>query len=65
VGANAHVGDAKSTVGDLGLTLIGKNTEIPPDFRIGRNVVIAPDFSEAKLLKRFPDRVIPAGTAIE
>jgi len=65
VGANAHVGDAKSTVGDLGLTLIGKNTEIPPDFRIGRNVVLGTDFSEAKLLKRFPDKVIPAGADIE
>ncbi len=64
VGANAHVGELKA-VGDLGLTLIGKNTEIPPDFRISRNVVIGTDFSEAKLLKRFPDKVIPAGTEIE
>jgi glucose-1-phosphate adenylyltransferase len=63
IGARARVGELKA-VGDLGLTLVGKNTHIPEDFRVGRNCVLSTDFREPQLKKRFPDGEMPPNTEL-
>jgi len=63
VGAKAHVGEL-TEVGDLGLTLVGKNSRIPAEFRVGCNCMLATDVTEAQLRKRFPDGQMPAHAEI-
>jgi len=63
LGKNARVGE-KRDVGDLGLTLIGKNTRVPEGFHIGRNCVLGTDFSEEDLLRHYPGSQVPPGTEL-
>lgn len=42
VGKNARVGEIRD-VGDLGITLVGKNTQIPAGFKVGRGATIGVD----------------------
>ncbi|MGQ9621944.1 MAG: glucose-1-phosphate adenylyltransferase [Candidatus Caldatribacteriaceae bacterium] len=44
-----------------GLTVVGKNTRIPPRARIGRNCRIGPDLD----FSDFPDLFIPSGESLE
>jgi len=63
IGARARVGELKE-VGDLGLTLIGKNSNVPEDFSVGRNCLLSTDVTNEKLNKRFPDGKMPPNTEI-
>ena len=51
-----------STV-QLGITLIGKNSHIPPGFTVGRNVVVGTDLAIDDF-GEFDDKVIPNGKKI-
>ncbi len=62
IGQNARVGEIQ-TVGDIGLTLIGKSAHIPPGFRVGRNCIVGTDADE-KDFAAFPDQIMPSGTQI-
>lgn len=44
-----------------GLTVVGKNTRIPPEIRIGRNCRIGPDLD----YEDFPSECVPSGESIE
>lgn len=44
-----------------GLTVVGKNTRIPPGILIGRNCRIGPDLD----FEDFPDSAIPSGESLE
>jgi glucose-1-phosphate adenylyltransferase len=66
VGAGARIGweedqppDVQSDAHD-GITVVGKNTPIPPHTRIGHSCTVAADLSE----KAFDTDLIPSGTAI-
>jgi hypothetical protein len=50
-------------VGDLGITLVGKNSRIPDGFRVGRNVVLGTDLRDEHFAE-FPDKHIPPGTEL-
>jgi glucose-1-phosphate adenylyltransferase len=66
VGENAHIGYSAdyrpNPLGHLvsGLTVIGKNTCIRPQVRIGRNCVIAPDLD----VSDFTVEVVPSGATV-
>jgi glucose-1-phosphate adenylyltransferase len=62
IGNNAVVGEIQE-VGDLGLTMIGKNTRIPAGFRVGRNCVLGTDLSEEDFAQ-FKDKHVPADTEL-
>ena len=59
IGHNARVGRI-SEVGDLGITCVGKNSQVPPGFTIGRSCIIGTDL-QARDLDAFPDRQVPDG----
>lgn len=42
IGKNAKIGQIRD-VGDLGITLIGKNTQIPANFKVGRGTTVGSD----------------------
>ncbi|MBN1965713.1 MAG: glucose-1-phosphate adenylyltransferase [Anaerolineae bacterium] len=60
VGKNARIGE-KRDVGDLGLSIIGKNTRVPAEAKIGCNCVLGTDLSESHFA-RFPGLVVPDDT---
>ena len=66
VGRGAYVGWGKdytvNTLGQLtsGITLVGKNTQLPPRLRVGRNCVLASDLQESD----FASEAIPSGATI-
>jgi glucose-1-phosphate adenylyltransferase len=62
IGQGARIGKIQD-MGDLGITLIGKNTHIPPGFTVGRNVVIGTDLTLDDF-GEFADKVIPNGKKI-
>ncbi len=62
VGDHAHVGEINE-VGDLGLTLIGKNSRIPPGIRIGASCVLGTDLT-AKHFEAFANQRVPTHTEI-
>ncbi|MBN2471411.1 MAG: glucose-1-phosphate adenylyltransferase [Anaerolineae bacterium] len=59
IGKNARVGEIRE-LGDLGITLIGKNTQVPPGFRINRGGVIGTDVGE-EAFAEFEDGEMPSG----
>jgi glucose-1-phosphate adenylyltransferase len=62
IGNNAHIGKIEE-MGSLGLTLVGKNTRIPANLKVGTDCVLGPDLKESNF-KRYNGNV-PAGTDIE
>jgi glucose-1-phosphate adenylyltransferase len=66
VGRGAHLGWGKdysiNTLGNLttGITLVGKNTQLPPGLRVGRNCVIVSDLEESD----FTAETIPSGATV-
>ncbi len=59
IGENAQVGKILD-IGELGITVIGKNAHIPPEFVIGRGVVIGSDIAPADFAE-FTNKTIPNG----
>ena len=68
VGTRARVGSGNerdpNPTADLkrGLTVVGKNTVIPPRVRIGRNCVVAADVKAVEWEGKWEDDRIPSGT---
>lgn len=66
VGQGAHLGWGKdysiNTLGDLstGITLVGKNAQLPPGLRVGRNCILASDLAEDD----FVFQTIPSGATV-
>ena len=66
VGRGAHIGWGKDyTVNSLGyltsgITLVGKNTQLPPHLRVGRNCVLVSDLLESD----FASKTIPSGATV-
>ncbi len=63
IGRNARVGEL-SDMGELGITLVGKNTQVPPGFRIRPGCVIGTDVSE-EAFAEFADCVMPPDTEFQ
>lgn len=59
IGQDARVGKIQD-MGELGITVVGKNTHIPAGFTIGRNVVLGTDLNPDDYVE-FEDKVIPNG----
>jgi glucose-1-phosphate adenylyltransferase len=63
---NAVIGSgvdySPNPIGDLtsGISLVGKNAEVPPNVKIGRNCIIAGDVRA----KDFSGTVVPSGATI-
>ncbi len=62
IGQGSHIGKIQD-LGDLGITVIGKNTHVPAGFTIGRSVILASDL-QADDLAEFADKTIPNGKKI-
>lgn len=62
VGHRAHVGKVVET-GDLGITIIGKNTFIPPTWTIGHSCILGTDLTEANFTE-FDNKTVPAHTHV-
>ena len=62
IGQGAQVGKIQD-MGDLGITVIGKNTHLPAKFIVGRNVEIGTDMEETDFAE-FADKTIPNGKRV-
>ncbi|GAB4520411.1 MAG: glucose-1-phosphate adenylyltransferase [Anaerolineae bacterium] len=62
IGHGAHVGRADD-MGDLGITCVGKNTNIPAGYTVGRGVVLGTDLRLEDFLK-FENKTVPNGTTL-
>lgn len=62
IGRGAHVGHIQE-MGDLGITCVGKNTQVPPGFTVGRKVVLGTDL-RGDDFKQFEDKIVPPGTQL-
>jgi glucose-1-phosphate adenylyltransferase len=66
VGRGAYLGwgrdYATNTLGNLttGITLVGKNTQLPPELRVGRNCILVSDLHE----QDFSSETIPSGVTV-
>lgn len=66
VGRGAHLGWGKNyavnTLGNLatGITLVGKNAQLPPELRVGRNCILTSDLEE----NDFASETIPSGATV-
>lgn len=63
VGQGATIGSA-SFSGSEGITCIGKNTIVPPNFTIGGGCILGTDVHPEDF-EAFPNRIIPNGTVIK
>jgi glucose-1-phosphate adenylyltransferase len=63
VGQGARVGEI-STMGDLGIACIGKNSTIPPGFVVQRSAVVGTDLLAEDVAGQYPDARIPAGARV-
>jgi glucose-1-phosphate adenylyltransferase len=62
IGQDARVGKIQD-MGELGITVVGKNTHVPAGFTIGRNVVLGTDLGPEDFVE-FVDKIIPNGKKI-
>jgi glucose-1-phosphate adenylyltransferase len=62
VGHRAHVGSIPES-DDLGISIIGKNTHIPPNWTLGHTCVLGTDLTERDFAS-FDNRTVPAGSTI-
>ncbi len=63
VGQGAVVGERRE-VGDLGIVCLGKNSTIPPGFKVGRGAVVGVDMLADDVTEQFPDGIIPDGKRV-
>jgi glucose-1-phosphate adenylyltransferase len=63
IGNNAQIGEIRD-VGDLGLTMVGKNTRVPAGYIVGPDCVLGPDMREKDFTEDYANRIIPAGTEL-
>ena len=63
IGKDAQVGLPRG-IGDLKITSIGKNSRIPPAFRIGAGATIGSDCAHEDF-DRYPDKIVPEGSDVE
>lgn len=59
VGHEAHIGKIQD-MGDLGISVVGKNTRVPAGFTVGRSVVLGTDLTPEDFLE-FANKTIPNG----
>lgn len=64
IGHRARVGRSDYTPGNLGLTTIGKNADIPAGVVIGRNVIIGEDAQRKHFQDKYPNGTVPDGARI-
>lgn len=62
IGYEAHIGSLNS-VGDLGITSIGKNTHIPPRFTIGAGSTLGTDLTHTDF-EKFENQTVPGSSNI-
>ncbi|HLY26387.1 MAG TPA: glucose-1-phosphate adenylyltransferase [Aggregatilineales bacterium] len=62
IGKGARIGKIED-MGDLGITVVGKNSQVPPRFTVGRGVVIGTDMI-ATDFDEFADATIPNGKKV-
>ena len=62
VGHRAHVGQILD-VGDLGISIIGKNTFVPPNWTVGHTCILGTDLTEADFVG-FENKTIPPQTML-
>jgi glucose-1-phosphate adenylyltransferase len=62
IGKNAKIGKIQD-MGDLGITVIGKNTHVPASFTIGRSVILGTDLDHDDFAE-FADKIIPNGKKV-
>jgi glucose-1-phosphate adenylyltransferase len=63
IGQGAQVGKIQD-MGDLGITVIGKNTHVPAGFTVGRSVLLGTDLGPEDF-DEFADKTIPHGKKIQ
>ncbi len=63
IGHEARVGKMQD-MGELGITVVGKNTHVPAGFTIGRNVVLSTDLNTEDFAE-FTDKIIPNGKKVQ
>jgi glucose-1-phosphate adenylyltransferase len=61
IGHNCRVGHIDSKAEDLGITVIGKNAQIPSGVKIGRGATIGPDVN----MNDLPRKVVGKGKTVE
>ncbi len=62
VGHNAHVG-AMPSMGELGITCIGKNTHIPAGYTVGHSSILGTDL-RLEDFQQYADKNVPVGTRL-
>lgn len=63
IGQGARLGD-RDIEPDRGIVCVGKNTTIPPHFRVERGAVVGVDLLDEDIEAQYPNRVIPAGARV-
>src|SRR5258706_16132955 len=63
IGQGARIGKLQD-MGDLGITVIGKNTRVPAGFTVGRSVVVGTDL-DVEDFREFTDKTIANGKKFE
>ncbi|MFW5696422.1 MAG: glucose-1-phosphate adenylyltransferase [Phototrophicaceae bacterium] len=63
IGTNSRIGRIDQGATDLGITCVGKNTQVPPGFTIGRNVVLATDLHPEDF-SSFENQSVPDGKRV-
>lgn len=62
IGTNSRVGSILE-LGELGISCIGKNTQVPASFRIARNVMLGTDLRESDFM-HFENNFVPFGSSL-
>ncbi len=62
IGHNARVGKINE-VGSLGITSVGKNTNVPADFTVGNDVILGTDL-QVEDFDEFENKTVPSGTRL-
>jgi glucose-1-phosphate adenylyltransferase len=62
IGKGSKIGKMQD-MGDLGITVVGKNTHVPPGFTIGRSVILGTDL-DIEDFDEFTDKTIPNGKKV-
>lgn len=64
VGHRARLGRSDYTPGNLGLTTVGKNADIPAGVVIGRSVIIGEDATREHFKEKYANGIVPDGARI-
>ena len=62
IGHNARVGKINE-VGSLGITSVGKNTNVPADYTVGNDVILGTDL-RVEDFAEFENKIVPNGTML-